>query len=130
MAGALQVLDTLQPHKTLALASSSYRDAVDGVLERLGITPYFAVIVTGTEVPRSKPAPDIFLAAAQQIGVAPAACVVVEDAEKGVIAASRAGMRCIAVPNRDTRHHDFSHATWVCASLHEITVELIERLGS
>jgi beta-phosphoglucomutase-like phosphatase (HAD superfamily) len=86
------------------------------------------VIVTGLDVPNVKPAPDIFLAAAQQLGATPSQCVVLEDAEKGVIAANLAGMRCIAIPNNHTRHHDFSKATRVCSSLKNVTLELLETL--
>ena len=128
MAGAMALLEKLHGSKNLALASSSYPDAVEGVLAGLGIGRYFQVIVTGLDVARVKPAPDIFLAAAGQLGVSPAECVVLEDAEKGVIAASLAGMRCIAIPNQHTRHHDFSKATRVCSSLNEITLELLETL--
>jgi len=87
-------------------------------------------VVSGLDVPRVKPAPDIFLAAAGQVGAAPSECVVLEDAEKGVIAAYQAGMRCIVVPTQYTRHHDFSKATRVCSSLNEITLEFIEAMGS
>ena len=55
--------------------------------------------------------------------------VVLEDAEKGVLAAREAGMSCIAVPTEQTRHHDFSQATRVCSSLNEITLELIDSLS-
>jgi beta-phosphoglucomutase len=129
MEGALALLEKLHGRKNLALASSSYPDAVDGVLAGLGIARYFQVIVTGLDVPRVKPAPDIFLAAAEQLRVSPAECLVLEDAEKGVIAASLAGMRCIAIPNQHTRHQDFSKATRVCTSLHDITFDLIETLS-
>jgi HAD superfamily hydrolase (TIGR01509 family) len=129
MEGALALLEKLHGQKNLALASSSYRDAVDGVLAGLGITRYLQVIVTGLDVPRVKPASDIFLAAAEELRVSPAECVVLEDAEKGVIAANLAGMRCIAIPNQHTRHHDFSKATRVCTSLNDITLELLETLG-
>ena len=129
MEGALALLEKLHGRKNLALASSSYSDAVDGVLAGLGIARYFQVIVTGLDVPRVKPAPDIFLAAAEQLRVSPAECVVLEDAEKGVIAASLAGMRCIAIPNQHTRHHDFSKATRVCTSLNEVSFDLLETLS-
>jgi HAD superfamily hydrolase (TIGR01509 family) len=130
MDGAVELLRTLSGKKTLALASSSYRDAVDGVLEDLQLAHYFKVIVSGLDVTKVKPAPDIFLAAARQAGAAPNECVVLEDAEKGVVAAFHAGMRCIAVPNRYTHHHDFSKATRVCSSLREVTLELIEAIGA
>ncbi|HXV47912.1 MAG TPA: HAD hydrolase-like protein, partial [Candidatus Binatia bacterium] len=67
---------------------------------------------------------------ARDLHVEPAECLVLEDAEKGVMAAHLAGMRCVAVPNAYTRHHDFSKATRVCASLREVTDELLERLAT
>jgi beta-phosphoglucomutase len=128
MDGALELLKVLYGNKMLALASSSYQDAVDGVLEGLNIAHYFKAIVTGLDVPRVKPAPDIFLTAARRVGAVPSECVVIEDAEKGVLAAYQAGMSCIAVPNAHTRHHDFSKASRVCSSLNEITLQSIETM--
>jgi HAD superfamily hydrolase (TIGR01509 family) len=129
MDGALELLDRLHGRFRLALASSSYRDAIDGVLAGLGIEAYFEVIVSGLDVAQVKPAPDIFQRTASLLGVRPTACLVFEDAEKGVIAAHRAGMRSVAVPNDLTRHHDFSKATRICASLHEVDFELFADLG-
>lgn len=130
MDGALTLLETLHGKTKFALASSSYPDAIDGVITALNIAHYFEVIVSGVDVPQVKPAPDIFLKAAHELGVEPAECLVVEDAEKGVLAAYLAGMRCIAVPNDYTRHHDFSKATKVCSSLKEITPELLHLLDA
>ena len=125
MDGAWELLNFLSGRTRIALASSSYRDAIDGVLAGLGIGDFFEVIVSGLDVARVKPAPDIFLKAAQGLNVEPAQCLVLEDAEKGVIAAHLAGMRCIAIPNEYTRHHDFSKATAIRSSLKEITSELL-----
>lgn len=129
MDGALELLAGLHGKLRFALASSSYRDAIDGVLAGLDIAHYFETIVSGLDVPRVKPFPDIFLKAAEQLAVEPAECIVLEDAEKGVVAAALAGMRCIAVPNEFTKHHDFSRATQVCGSLKEVSFELLVRLA-
>jgi beta-phosphoglucomutase-like phosphatase (HAD superfamily) len=94
----------------------------------IGIVSYFDTIVSGLDVARVKPAPDIFLEAAHRLGVDPAECAVLEDAEKG-LAAHAAGMRCVAVPNEYTRDHDFSKATHVCSSLNEVTVKLLQDIG-
>lgn len=128
MDGALELLEALNGNLKIALASSSYRDATNGVLSGLKIAHYFDVIVSGLDVARVKPAPDIFLKAADDLGVAPSECLVLEDAEKGVVAAHLAGMRCIAVPNGLTRHHDFSKATLVCASLADVSLALLRKL--
>jgi HAD superfamily hydrolase (TIGR01509 family) len=129
MDGALELLDGLRGKIRIALASSSYRDAIDGVLAGLKIADYFEAIVSGQDVAKVKPAPDIFFYTANELAVAPSECVILEDAEKGVIAAELAGMRCIAVPNEFTRHHDFSKATRVCASLREVDLDLLLSLA-
>ena len=130
MDGALELLEFLHGKVRLALASSSYRDSVEAVIGGLAIAQFFEVIVTGLDVAHVKPAPDIFLKAARDLDVPPSRCLVFEDAEKGVIAAHRAGMRCIAVPNDYTRHHDFSSATRVCSSLREITPGVLAAVES
>jgi HAD superfamily hydrolase (TIGR01509 family) len=130
MDGALDLLTFLFGRTKIGLASSSYRDAIDGVLAGLGIGHFFEVIVSGLDVEQVKPAPDIFLKAARDLNLTPSQCLVLEDAEKGVIAAHRAGMRCIAVPNEYTRHHDFSKATKICSSLKEITPDFLKFMGA
>jgi beta-phosphoglucomutase-like phosphatase (HAD superfamily) len=74
-------------------------------------------------VHESKPDPAIFLEAARRIGVEPSRCLVLEDAQNGVEAAFNAGMRVYAIPHDDSRHHDFSKATKVIASMREIVPE-------
>ena len=128
MDGALDLLESLRGKFRIALASSSYPDAIDGVLAGLQIASHFEVIVSGLDVVAVKPAPDIFLLAARALQVDPTECLVLEDAEKGVVAAHRAGMRCIAVPNDFTRHHDFSLATRRCASLREVNFDLLSAI--
>jgi HAD superfamily hydrolase (TIGR01509 family) len=101
----------------LAVASSSGPAVIETTLTALGVRPLFEAIVSGVEVARGKPAPDVFVEAARRLGVAPEACLVVEDSERGVRAARAAGMRCVAVPCGETRHHDFSAATLVLPAL-------------
>lgn len=129
MDGALELLAGLTGKIRIALASSSYRDAIDGVLAGLKIAHYFEAVVSGQDVAKVKPAPDIFLQTAERLAVTPSECVVLEDAEKGVVAARLAGMACVAVPNPWTRHHDFSQATRVCGSLREIDLTFLRGLA-
>lgn len=82
----------------LAVASSAHGAWVEGWLQRHGLREHFACVRTRDDVARVKPAPDLFLAAAECLGVAPAACVVLEDSPNGMRAAAAAGMRCVAVP--------------------------------
>jgi beta-phosphoglucomutase-like phosphatase (HAD superfamily) len=75
----------------------------------------FQVVLSGTDVARTKPAPDIYLLAAERMGVSPSRCVAFEDSEAGVRSAKSAGMTVIAVPNVFTAHQDHSSAD-VCLS--------------
>ena len=84
----------------LAVASSAPRENLDAVLVATGIEGAFDAIVSGEDVARGKPDPDVFLAAAERLGAPPERCVVVEDAPAGVLAGRRAGMRVIAVGPR------------------------------
>jgi beta-phosphoglucomutase len=94
--GARELLAELRRQKVpVALASSSKNTQL--VLERLGIRPLLDVVVDGNDVKRTKPYPDLFLLAAQRLGVAPARCVVIEDAESGVEAALAAGTKVVGV---------------------------------
>jgi len=104
----------------LGLASSSGPAVIETTLAALGVRPLFEAVVSGVEVARGKPAPDVFLETARRLGVAPAACVVVEDSERGVSAARAAGMRCVAIPCGETRHHDFADATLVLPGLPDL----------
>jgi HAD superfamily hydrolase (TIGR01509 family) len=81
----------------LAVASSSRRTELDRKLARIGLHSYFDVSVAGDEVAAAKPAPDLFLAAADGLGVVPDRCLVIEDSVAGVDAATAAGMRFVAV---------------------------------
>lgn len=97
------LLDTLVARGVkLAVATSAPRSNVAPMFAQLGLVSRFPVVVLGEEVPNSKPAPDIFLEAARRLGVAPARCVVFEDAYAGIAAAKAAGMRCIALATTHT----------------------------
>jgi len=80
-----------------AIASSAPRLNVEVVLRVLGLEPHFAALVAAEDVRHGKPDPEVFLTAAERLGVKPARCVVVEDAEHGIEAARRGGMRSIGV---------------------------------
>jgi HAD superfamily hydrolase (TIGR01509 family) len=92
-------LDLLVAHHVpVAVASGSGLEVIRRLVKQVGLDGPFAHLVSADEVAHGKPAPDVFLEAARRLGVAPAACLVVEDACPGVEAAHRAHMRCIAVP--------------------------------
>ena len=82
----------------MAVASGSSPEVIRRLVRQVGLDGYFPHLVSAEEAGRSKPAPDVFLEAARRLGVPAEACLVVEDSAPGVEAASRARMRCIAVP--------------------------------
>lgn len=97
--GAGEAVRGLAARWPLGLASSSNREVIDLFLELSGLGDDFTVVLSSEEVGRGKPAPDVYLAAAAQLGVDPDSCVAVEDSSNGIRAAAAAGMRVIAIPN-------------------------------
>ena len=99
------------------LASSSQRNWIDAVLTKLRLTKTFEVIVSGGEVKKGKPNPEIYLKAAEHLGVAPARCLVIEDSPTGIKAGKAAGMTVVAVRTEYTKGLDISKADVVIDSL-------------
>lgn len=118
-AGAAELLDRAgELGIPMAVASSSPRRLIEAVLSAKGIAHHFSAVASGQEVPRSKPAPDVFLHAAQLLGVSATDCVVLEDAPAGVRAGAAAGCRVLAVPSIASEDVA-SLATWITQDLHE-----------
>jgi len=99
--GAVEAIRALAAKWPLGLASSSNRHVIDLVLEEAGIADAFRATVSSEEVGAGKPAPDVYLAAAERLHVEPSACVAIEDSTNGIRSAHAAGMAVIAVPNPD-----------------------------
>jgi HAD superfamily hydrolase (TIGR01509 family) len=104
---------------SLALASGSERMVVEEVLRLENLRRFFSAVVSGSEVKRGKPAPDIFLRAAELLKVAPQECWVIEDSKPGVAAGLAAGMRVIAIANTHPAE-ELAHATHVVRTYGEI----------
>jgi len=98
LAGAVDAVRGLAGRWPLAVASSAPKALIETVLDASGLRPLFAAAVSSEEVPRGKPAPDVYLEAAARLGVPPAACAAVEDSSNGLRSAAAAGMAVIAVP--------------------------------
>jgi HAD superfamily hydrolase (TIGR01509 family) len=98
--GALEAVGRLAGRWLLGLASSANRPIIDLVLRESGLAERFEATVSSEEVPRGKPAPDVYLEAARRLDVDPAGCAAVEDSSNGLRAAAAAGMRVIAIPNQ------------------------------
>jgi HAD superfamily hydrolase (TIGR01509 family) len=99
--GAVEAVRSLANEWPLAVASSSNRHIIDLVLELADIGDAFRATVSSEEVGAGKPAPDVYLEAAERLDVDPGACVAIEDSANGIRAGDAAGMTVIAVPNRD-----------------------------
>jgi len=113
-----------------AVASSATRGWVTGWLGKHGIVGLFDSVCGREDVPRVKPAPDLFLLAALRLGVAPPTCLVFEDSPNGIRAARAAGMRCVAVPNPVTRPLDLGGPDLVLGRAAEISLaEVARRVG-
>jgi HAD superfamily hydrolase (TIGR01509 family) len=127
---AVETVRELAARWPLGVASSSNRPIIELVLERSGVRDCFAAVVSSEEVANGKPAPDVYLAVARELDVDPDECVAIEDSTNGIKAAVAAGMRTIAVPNREFRPADdvLTTAAGVVPSLAEVTPELVESL--
>jgi HAD superfamily hydrolase (TIGR01509 family) len=132
LAGAEQAVRALADRWPLGLASSSNREIIDLVLELAPFADGFRVAVSSEEVARGKPAPDVYLKAAEKLGVDPARCVAVEDSSNGLRSAVAAGMAVIAVPNPHYPPSDdaLALAAATVAVVGDITPELVESVAA
>lgn len=110
----------------LALATSADRIKMEANLHEIGIpSSLFDATITGLDVENKKPFPDIYIKAAEKIGLKPAECLVVEDAVSGIKAALNAGCRCLAVSTSFDRSM-LSGADWICDTLENIPEEALK----
>ncbi|PZG02842.1 HAD family hydrolase [Micromonospora deserti] len=129
--GADQVVRRLAARWPMGLASSSPTRLIAAALAATGLTDAFGATLSTEETARGKPAPDVYLAVAERLGVAPARCVAVEDSSNGVRSAAAAGMRVVAVPHGAYPLDPDAErlAAVVLGSVGELTPEAVERLG-
>lgn len=131
MPGVLDMIHAAKAHGLkLAIASSSHHSWVDTHAKRLGIFHLFDAVVAADDVGvgRTKPNPDLFLTALNQLQVAKESAVVFEDSPNGVKAANRAGIFVVAVPNQATSILSFDGANRVVQSLAELTFQRLNDL--
>ena len=113
----------------LGVASSSTTDWVKGHLARLGILDRFHCLRCRDDVANVKPAPDLYLAVLECLGVSAVESFAIEDSPNGITAAKQAGVRCVAIPNTITANLDLSRADVVLGSLSEVSLaELLTRV--
>jgi beta-phosphoglucomutase family hydrolase len=122
--GVLEVIRKLRMLRVkLAIASSSRRKLLKFLVDKLGVEGFFDVIVSGDDIVFGKPDPEIFLKCAERLGVRVECCVVVEDAELGVLAAKRAGMKCVGYLNPESGKQDLSLADVVVDDFSNLDTE-------
>lgn len=128
--GAAEAVERLSGRWPLGIASSSNRPLIDLVLELSGLARFFSATVSSEEVPRGKPAPEVYLEAAKRLGVEPAACAAVEDSHNGILSGKAAGMRVVAIPNRryPPAADALAAADAVLTSIDELTSATVEGL--
>lgn len=113
---------------SMALASSNNKRVIGAVAEKFDLKDYIKVFVSADDVKRGKPDPEIFLTAAEKLGIPPASCLVIEDARNGVKAAKAAGMRCIGLQNLNSGNQDLSEADLVIGNFNELNLDIIKGL--
>jgi HAD superfamily hydrolase (TIGR01509 family) len=128
--GAIEAVRRIAARWPLAIASSSNRPLIDLFLELTATGDLFRATVSSEEVERGKPAPDVYLEAAQRLGVVPARCAAIEDSENGISSAAAAGLRVVAIPNRvfPPSEDALSLADAALGSLDDLTPGVIESL--
>jgi HAD superfamily hydrolase (TIGR01509 family) len=127
--GAVEAVERLAARWPLGLASSSNRELIDLALELARLDRFFQVTVSSEEVPRGKPAPDVYLEATRRLGVDPREAAAIEDSRSGILAARAAGMCVVAIPNRHYPPDDetLAQADVVLGSLDELTPDAVSR---
>jgi len=128
--GAIAAVRRIGQRWPLALASSAGRPVIDTVLAIAGLQHEFQATVSSEEVPRGKPAPDVYLEATRRLGQPPGACAAVEDSANGIRSALAAGLHVVAIPNRDypPPASVLAKAQLVIDSLAGLTTERVDQL--
>lgn len=127
--GVFELMDEAMQREdfSVAIATSGTLEKSRAVLNAVGVPYQKMVYINGNDVKHKKPDPELFLIAAQRMGIEPAHCVVIEDAPNGVQAAKTAGAKCIAVTNSTTAAK-LGEADLICDSLEQISIETIRKL--
>ena len=126
--GVVETLETFQGRVQMGIVTGSRRDHFDIVHAKTDLLPFFDFVLAREDYEEAKPHPDAYLTAMRLHGLQPDDCVVVEDSERGCVAAAAAGLRVLAVPNALSKYGDFSSAYKILNSVRDV-VEEIEKLG-
>ena len=121
--GIIEALDFLNKRRIkIALGSASKNARL--ILDQLGITSFFKIVVDGNQVKKSKPHPEVFLKASEETGITPKKCIVFEDSQAGIIAAKAAGMTAVAIGDKnDFANYDFCYPNF--SSINTTELEML-----
>lgn len=123
--GALAAVRALAPHYQMAIVTSSQRAHFDIIHRATSLPALFSFVLAREDYRDSKPSPEPYLAAVARLGLAPEACLVIEDSRRGLLAAKAAGLACWVVPSQLTASSSFEEADRRFASLAEVTQALM-----
>ena len=112
-----------------AVATSTTRQVAENILAKIGLSGEYKALAAGDEVPNGKPAPDVYLLAAERLNIAPEQCLAIEDSSTGCAAAYSAGMMVVAVPNDSHGEEKFECADHIMTSLLDVSGRLDEMLN-
>jgi HAD superfamily hydrolase (TIGR01509 family) len=130
MPGVISLIDDLlSAEMPIAVATSATPEYADNVLTRLNLKHRFRFILTAADIRRGKPDPEIYLLAAQRLGLSPPQMMVLEDSANGCRAAVASGAYVVTVPNRHTPDHNFSGARFVADTLNDPRIRRTLRLS-
>ncbi|MEM4397365.1 MAG: HAD family phosphatase [Candidatus Woesearchaeota archaeon] len=121
--GIKEKLPELKKKYKIALATGANKEWALQVLNHFNIKSYFDFIISGNEVKRAKPEPEIFIKAAKGLNLKPNECVVIEDAELGIIAAKKAGCFVISIPDEMTKKQNHELADLKIASIKKLDLK-------
>jgi HAD superfamily hydrolase (TIGR01509 family) len=128
--GVLETLESLHGSVRMAVVTSSRPQHFALQHARTGARRFFEFVLTGADFTRFKPDPEPYLLAAARLGIAPAECLVVEDSERGLVSATRAGMRCAVVPRGLSARGDFASAFRVLERVDQIPELVADLIAS
>jgi HAD superfamily hydrolase (TIGR01509 family) len=129
MRGIRALLEALEAAEVpAAIASTSSARWVVSAAERIGVRPLVRTIVSGDDVAKRKPAPDVYLEAVRRVGADPGLSIAIEDSAPGIAAARAAGLKAVAIPHWLTERHDLSGADLRVAHAGELTLDVLEAL--
>ena len=123
--GVEETLETLKKQYTMGIVTSSRREHFDMIHSRTNYLQFFDLVLTNGDYNKSKPDPEPYLKALELLETEPKDGLVVEDSERGMIAAKRAGMACWVIPNHLSLHGDFSRADKILSNIGEVAELLL-----